>query len=543
MSSSFYIDRFTPINEDETIIHKNWLTRGVLNIIDGKITIPCRFISIHKVPDYDVYICQNAKELYGVVNKQGNTIIPFEYNNIQVEIFGGNNLLLCKKDNIYKVYSNEGVILYEYAFDYVSNKEYNDKILVCFKTGGKFGLSDIEGNTILPAEYQAITFHDNLIILVKDNKKALIDPTKDINSTIWYNEIVYRPLSNTFIVSLNDKKSLLNSIGNTIIPFKYKTIEECWDGHYTVSKDNILYGVINQTQKTIIPFEYNSISIFFNSDRLRVSKYGQEGIIDTNGNVIIPTMYKRIIISEDGYIVNIDHKYGFVDNNNYIKIPCIYDDLNRMEGASYFKAKNNDKYGLIDINGNNILPFEYDNILDILNHQFRVEKNGKYGMVNNKGEEILPCKYSSVYPSRSFIIAQEQNSSTIMDSNGKTIIHTPHIGDWFFEPGPFIYFEEDNYNGLLCAYTLEGKLIEKIDNNNAIPGNISIVPNKLNICCLYNYRKKRYQIYDKNGNLILKCRTIYSINRNGKEIVEFEKRKGKYGRIEKKNDEIQIVWY
>lgn len=65
--------------------------------------------------------------------------------------------------------------------------------------------------------------------------------------------------------------------------------------------------------------------------------------------------------------------------------------------ATAFKViKQNGKYGLINNDGNAILPYEYDSIKKLTPNAYRIEKYKGYGVALNTGEVILPVKYDSV---------------------------------------------------------------------------------------------------------------------------------------------------
>ena len=54
-------------------------------------------------------------------------------------------------------------------------------------------------------------------------------------------------------------------------------------------------------------------------------------------------------------------------------------------------------YGLIDRNGNEVIAPIYDNIDDIYKTDaFIVEKDGKTGIINSKGKQLLPIEYDKI---------------------------------------------------------------------------------------------------------------------------------------------------
>lgn len=58
--------------------------------------------------------------------------------------------------------------------------------------------------------------------------------------------------------------------------------------------------------------------------------------------------------------------------------------------------KQNGKYGLINKDGNALLPCEYDSIKKMTPNAYRIQNANTYGVALNTGEIILPVKYSAV---------------------------------------------------------------------------------------------------------------------------------------------------
>ena len=98
-------------------------------------------------------------------------------------------------------------------------------------------------------------------------------------------------------------------------------------------------------------------------------------------------------------------KWGFIDTNNTLIIPLIYDDASVFVGGKA-SVKLNGRWIEIDRNGNEIIKnlnainadseatrSKYDNIYSISNGLVRVKKNGKYGYIDKNGNEIIPPQF------------------------------------------------------------------------------------------------------------------------------------------------------
>lgn len=66
------------------------------------------------------------------------------------------------------------------------------------------------------------------------------------------------------------------------------------------------------------------------------------------------------------------------------------------DGTSGICVRQNGKYGLLNTDGEFVVPCEYDDSICPVNDDvFCVKKNGKFGLINGSGEILVPCNYDS----------------------------------------------------------------------------------------------------------------------------------------------------
>lgn len=86
-------------------------------------------------------------------------------------------------------------------------------------------------------------------------------------------------------------------------------------------------------------------------------------------------------------------KYGYKQkDDNKILITAIYENAeNFREG--YACVKLNNKYGVIDKNGNEVIPFKYEKLRSFHDGIALAQIDGKYGFIDKTGLEVIPIKY------------------------------------------------------------------------------------------------------------------------------------------------------
>ena len=95
--------------------------------------------------------------------------------------------------------------------------------------------------------------------------------------------------------------------------------------------------------------------------------------------------------------VKFDDKWGFINNNGEVIIPCKYDRVEEFcEGIA--KVCYSDKWGLIDTTGQEFVLCTYKTITDFNENGIAIVENsdGKWGVIDKTGKCIVLCNYDKI---------------------------------------------------------------------------------------------------------------------------------------------------
>lgn len=96
---------------------------------------------------------------------------------------------------------------------------------------------------------------------------------------------------------------------------------------------------------------------------------------------------------------------GLINRKGEIVVPVIYDGLEvGLEGGYCVVTKNN-KRGMVNAEGKEIVTPQYEYIDAPVEGLFRVGKDEKYGIINIKGEIVIPVMYAQVTPAKEGMVA------------------------------------------------------------------------------------------------------------------------------------------
>jgi hypothetical protein len=188
------------------------------------------------------------------------------------------------------------------------------------------------------------------------------------------------------IVRLGAAYGIVDVDGNEVLPLEYSDIY-CYGANNDI--ENTFYQLTKQLsdgKKEIVYFkvidgtlsEKFSRSIRMDGHTVAVAKGSLLGIMDLRQN------FKLIHDYEFEDVMDFDHIETLVSIHNFDRV---------------FLALKDDMFGVIDVAGRTLIPFEYDDIYieRFDNYYFMVESDGDYGLYDRKYEMVIPTEYSSGY--------------------------------------------------------------------------------------------------------------------------------------------------
>jgi len=190
------------------------------------------------------------------------------------------------------------------------------------------------------------------------------------------------------------------------------------------------------------------ISLFFTQNKISAATDGEEyvifqknskkGLRNSQDQVVIPAEYDDLGWSigefhplDDVIGYKEDGRWGLITlNNEKITSPNYFNlfPLNRQLIVASDKdvLPQEERYGIIDLNGNVVLDFEYGLLNLFNNHVVASKKVGaewKYGMMNLSYQEVLPFKYTLIKPlNNQFAIIMDHEMTGLVDASGQIIV-------------------------------------------------------------------------------------------------------------------------
>lgn len=297
----------------------------------------------------------------------------------------------------------------------ISDSQYYDGLRYVH-SGGKNGYIDMDGNIVLPIEYDVLSaFNQGLAILAKNGKYGYVDNQGNIVVPLEYDEAVefhyadggYTPVCRDGRWGyLKNPLQATNPDGTPIIHWidGADRLNTFHDGYAIVVRSNT-FSLINRDFEEIWGGAYDYIEHTSEDNFFIVSQYGKKGVVRYDGTIIIPVEYDEISIiqMEPGvrrFLVVKDKKSGIFNFDGSVMLACVFSDLQWSTNPRDFViAAYDGKWGILNVAGEELVPFIYDEIAEYGDRNcYLVKLDGKFGILNGLYIEILPPVYEEIQP-------------------------------------------------------------------------------------------------------------------------------------------------
>lgn len=169
------------------------------------------------------------------------------------------------------------------------------------------------------------------------------------------------------------------------------------------------------------------------------NKAGKFGFTNETGDWVIQPIYDEVIEFEDlpNTFAKLKGKWGIIDMQGKTIQPFEFSKVNNLDYgiAHLYSVEKNKRYGLVNLSSAKPLTeFVYENsfyfddgTIEELGLLAIVYKNKKAGLLNEKGVEIIPCIYDKgespfTYLEGNFYLVKQQGKVGIIDNTGHQIL-------------------------------------------------------------------------------------------------------------------------
>ena len=398
-----------------------------------KSLIPCIYDKLESYSkDAPMRATYNGKE--GMIDGNNKIIIPFEYSNIgKFYNVGAYNMAWVEQDGKYGIYNIDGTVIQPWDIEkaYVMNENSGTTYLtfddfpdpstpyIHIVVNGMTGvLSGKTYKTVIPCKYGYVSPIINERAFYKANNKwGIMDIQNNSIQDAIYDKI---------------------KINNNWLSDAFTTEGIFQDNMYVFIGDK--QGMIDKNGKAFIPVKYDSLGVF--SENMIVAKCGNlYGYINSNGEECIPLKYSHADDFSEGLaaVKNEKGKYLFIDASGVMVIkPHEYDRVGHFQNGTC-KVYRKDKVWEIDREGKKVKDstkkLEKDNDTDEMYVENNNNANGNFFQHQHTGTDNV-------------IQQNERQTKTELKYNEISDLKRQKLNGRIKKIGCYSYNEKEDPNGM-----------------------------------------------------------------------------------------------
>lgn len=382
-----------------------------MGLMDYKLNmiLPLQYKNISYVKN-DFFVVQNEMKMYALlVNAKWRT--PFNIDSYEIFKKNGFYEIKYKQNNFYYLYANvDNKIAGPFNEVFVKDL-YKYETFIVTNLEGRFGLIDNKtGKPVLDNKYDKLEILNNNSVVVKyQNKVGLFDLHGITKLPLQFDSIsmLYRT-NNYYLVKANNKWGLYDTSGTVILPCEYDDIFNT--GEYLMRENKMSQLESGNKIKSFYLTATMEKNCTLKKDFFIVVKNGKYGIVNTQNAFLYPCVYDLIYDDDEGYIIRLNNKDGYLNHKTEIVIPIQYEWLDKIEETDKYYVSLNDKIGVMDQKGRMIISALYDEIIFKDNSKCYLASIGdSLGVIDSIGGILIPVIYSDIkmYKTHCFVYNKE----------------------------------------------------------------------------------------------------------------------------------------
>jgi hypothetical protein len=329
---------------------------------------------------------------YGVIDFTGKTRIDFKYDAIS-DFFHGRAIIEVDEKMGLLHRSGKQILACEFEdLGMISDG------LIYANRSGKYGYYDETGRLRIPEKYDdAFDFSKGVAKVEINGSQAYIDIYGAYVAQPAYPKISI--FSDTLFSFEDDGLiGLMDRLANVVIPAQFDELGRIHEGLAIASiEGEVVY--LNDQGEIVIRDEFEVFPNFisrgeFINGRAVVMKDDDYGRIDLKGKTALSFKYENLGTGTDAIPFEDDEYWGVINPAGKVLISADYYGL-RIEDNAYVIAKNENGTGVLNLAGNVIVPFTFDEIEYLGNEIFVVQMADSLGIMRNDSL-VVPIKYDSI---------------------------------------------------------------------------------------------------------------------------------------------------
>lgn len=355
------------------------------------------------------YIFSDKNGLYGLLDENGNEIVPAQY--LYVDIVKDGMIPAFTKEKVFVFLDETGKKIKDVGFRDIFPSYREDLLAVADPETGKWGFVDRNLNYVIKPQFEDVwSFIDGIALVTQDGLRGIIDKTGKYIVEPQFDDpkgypFYYDYYQGTFVVLKDGKTRIVDVKNAKILETEYDWFYGMTGNKAVVRKDSSIY-LNSWEDKQIFLMKEPDGSLHLSNENIlgnnrfyleyieeREKKYYKHFIVfdSSNGEKICEKILgdeKPEDLDENCNLKEKENDSPTVLNNG--KYEAVWRDTCAEETSILFKQ--NGKKGFLDENGKEIIPAEYDEVEAFCQGLAWVRKDDLRFIIDRSGKTVFEIK-------------------------------------------------------------------------------------------------------------------------------------------------------
>ena len=378
---------------------------------------------------------------FGYINNTGKKVIEFYYDEAYAFKDG---VALVKVGTKYNLINKKGVKVFEDDYDFLQRD--SETGLVWYVANEKLGLMNTSGKKLTEPIYQANKssysntywissfFSNGYARVTNGTKYGFIDTSGKVKVEITYDG-VGSFVNGLAYVKIGTKYGYIDKANKLVIPATYDSANSFNEHNHAIVRVGDYYKVIDKSNKVVFDDSYTDIELVGNY--YIVEKNERYFLLNLKGVKTSETTYDIGMGLMEGYFLfanqAAEQLYIYSPKNKLVMSFTVLVDLEALDdfyiinGKAWASLERTNTVELYNGKASETITLTGNRIIDIDQDLIVMRSNGKYGLLNMKGERIVEYNYDNILLfGDGYLLYELDGLYGIMTTKGKIVVEAKY---------------------------------------------------------------------------------------------------------------------
>lgn len=229
-----------------------------------------------------------------------------------------------------------------------------------------------------------------------------------------------------FLDSTSNLYGIKDDQDNIIVEPHFTAIYPYANDQAIATDEDYNYGTIASDGTVVLPFVYQQLAFDENSNMFSFMQADLFGLMDEEGNIVIPNSYEYLGFFNNGYaIFHANELVGLIDTQQKVVVPPTHGYIIENSSTHFIVLDDAGLYALYDIKSNKKITTDYEYLTNAAEDNiYLATQAGKYGFIDATGKVIIPFIYYYATPFEdgvATVLKTEASAEELIDLKGQLV--------------------------------------------------------------------------------------------------------------------------